>query len=82
MAILMPIYLMTAGSGLLYNPVALVLFYPALRLPITVLLLASFMRKLPRELEESAEMDGANVLQIIFSIFSRSVCRGSSPCWC
>jgi multiple sugar transport system permease protein len=69
LAILMPIYLMTAKAGLLYNPIALVILYPAFNLPLAMILLSSFMRKLPRELEESAVMDGGNVLQIIFNIF-------------
>jgi multiple sugar transport system permease protein len=69
LAILMPIYMMTAKAGLLYNPIALVIFYPALNLPLTLILLTGFMKKLPRELEESAVMDGGNVLQIIFYIF-------------
>jgi multiple sugar transport system permease protein len=69
LAILMPIYLMTAKAGLLYHPIALVILYPAFNLPLSMILLAGFMRKLPRELEESAVMDGGNVLQIIFFIF-------------
>lgn len=69
LAILMPVYLMTAKAGLLYNPIALILLYPAFNLALSIILLSSFMRKLPRELEESAVMDGGNVLQIIFYIF-------------
>jgi multiple sugar transport system permease protein len=69
LAILMPIYLMTARAGLLYHPIALIIIYPAFNLPLAMILLAGFMRRLPRELEESAVMDGANVLQIIFYIF-------------
>jgi multiple sugar transport system permease protein len=69
LAILMPIYLLTARAGLLYHPVALVILYPAFNLPLSMILLTSFMRRLPRELEESAVMDGGSVLQIIFYIF-------------
>ncbi len=69
LAILMPIYMMTAKAGLLYHPIALVILYPAFNLPLAMILLSSFMKKLPRELEESAVMDGGNVLQIIFHIF-------------
>ena len=69
LAILMPIYLMTARSGLLYNPLALIIIYPAFNLPLSMILLSSFMRKLPRELEESAMMDGGSVLQILVYIF-------------
>ena len=69
LAILMPVYLMVARVGLLYNPVALIILYPAFNLPLSMILLTGFMRKLPRELEESALMDGGNVLQIILYIF-------------
>jgi multiple sugar transport system permease protein len=69
LAILMPIYMMTAKAGLLYHPIALVILYPALNLPLTMILLAGFMRKIPHELEESAVIDGCNVLQIIFYLF-------------
>jgi multiple sugar transport system permease protein len=69
LAIIMPIYLMTAKAGMINNPSALIIFYPALRLPITILLLASFMRKIPKELEESASIDGASVTQIMSKIF-------------
>jgi multiple sugar transport system permease protein len=69
LAILMPIYMMTAKAGLLYHPIALVILYPAFNLPVSMILLSGFMRKLPRELEESAVMDGGNVLQIIIYIF-------------
>jgi multiple sugar transport system permease protein len=69
LAILMPIYMMTAKAGLLYHPIALVILYPAFSLPLTMILLTGFLKKLPRELEESAVMDGGNVIQIIFYIF-------------
>jgi multiple sugar transport system permease protein len=69
LAILMPVYLMVAKAQLLYNPIALILVYPAFNLPLSIILLSSFMRKLPRELEESAVMDGGNVLQIMVYIF-------------
>jgi multiple sugar transport system permease protein len=69
LAILMPIYTMTAKAGLLYHPIALVILYPAFNLPLTMILLSGFMRKLPRELEESAVIDGATVFQIIFHLF-------------
>ncbi len=69
LAILMPVYLIVAKARLLYNPIALIALYPAFNLPLSMILLTGFMRKLPRELEESAVMDGGNVLQIIVYIF-------------
>ena len=69
LAILMPVYLMVARANLLYNPIALIIIYPAFNLPLAMILLSSFMRKLPRELEESAVMDGGSVVQIMAYIF-------------
>src|SRR5262249_17555384 len=37
LAILMPVYLMTAKAGLLYNPLALVILYPAFSLPLSMI---------------------------------------------
>ena len=68
-ATLVPIFVIFAKIGLLNNPLALVIFYPATALPISIIILASFMRKLPHEFEECAELDGANQLQIIYHIF-------------
>ncbi len=38
LAILMPIYLMTAKVGLLYHPIALIILYPAFNLPLSIVL--------------------------------------------
>ncbi len=68
-ATLVPIFIIFAKIGLINNPLALILFYPATAMPISIIILASFMRQVPREFEESAELDGANQLQIIYHIF-------------
>lgn len=68
-ALLLPVFLLIASMGLLYNPFALVLTYTAHVLPRSIILLASVIRTIPRELEESAEMDGANRLQLIWHLF-------------
>ncbi len=47
LAILMPIYMMTAKAGLLYHPIALVILYPAFNLPLTMILLIRFHEKTP-----------------------------------
>jgi multiple sugar transport system permease protein len=64
-AMLVPVLLLMAQLGVLYSPLSLVLFYPAWRLPLAIVVLASYLRTVPRELEESAEIDGASRLQII-----------------
>jgi multiple sugar transport system permease protein len=69
LAILMPVFLTAIRMGLLYNPLMLMIFYPATLLSLTVLLLSSQLRSIPRELEESAVMDGANHLDLIWYVF-------------
>jgi multiple sugar transport system permease protein len=69
LAILMPVFLTAIRIGLLYNPLMLIIFYPASLLSLTVLLLASQLRGVPREMEESAVIDGANHLQLIWYVF-------------
>ncbi len=54
----------------LYNRIGgLMLSYLIITLPFTVWVLATFMRRLPREVEEAAIMDGAGPLTIIWRIF-------------
>lgn len=54
----------------LYNSLgALVFSYVMITLPFTVWVLTTFMRDLPKELEEAAIMDGASSLHIIFRVF-------------
>jgi trehalose/maltose transport system permease protein len=55
--------------GLYNTPWSLVLSYLIFTLPFTAWVLTSFMRELPRELEEAAIMDGARPLTIISRIF-------------
>jgi multiple sugar transport system permease protein len=65
MAVLVPTYLLAVFTGLLHSRLFLVLFYPATVLPLSVILLAQFMRTIPVEIEESATIDGASRLQIL-----------------
>ena len=64
-ALLVPIFLLAAKTGMLYNPVYIVIYYVAANLPLSVLMLASYMRAVPRELEEAAELDGADWFLIL-----------------
>lgn len=68
-ALILPVFLIAAGTGLLYNPLYLIIFYTAVRTPLTVILLASHMREIPIELEEAAVIDGATRLDLIRHIF-------------
>jgi multiple sugar transport system permease protein len=69
LAILMPVFLTAIRMGLLYNPLMLVIFYPATLLSLTVLLLSSQLRGVPKELEESAVIDGASHIDLMWYVF-------------
>lgn len=63
---LIPFYLTVRESGLINSYAALIVPYSINTFNMIVLL--SYFRSIPRELEESAIMDGANDFQILFSI--------------
>ncbi len=50
------------------NYLALIIPYAAINLPLTILVLRSFFEQLPKELEDSARMDGYNTLQMLVKI--------------
>jgi multiple sugar transport system permease protein len=68
-AIMVPIFFLFFHLHLLLNPLSVILTYAGLRLPFTVIYLASQMQEIPHEIEESAEIDGANWFQIMTSLF-------------
>jgi multiple sugar transport system permease protein len=63
-----PIYVMFQRLGMLDTHAALVLTYTAANLPIVVWLLYDFFDGIPRELEESAALDGASRFRIFFDV--------------
>jgi multiple sugar transport system permease protein len=67
-AVAIPMYVLFQQVGLLDSIVALVIVYVAANLPIVVWLMREYFASLPRELEESAAVDGASVFRIVRSI--------------
>jgi multiple sugar transport system permease protein len=67
-AVAIPLYVLFQEVGLLDNIAALVITYVATNLPIVVWLMRDYFAALPRELEESAAVDGASVYRIVRSI--------------
>ena len=63
-----PLYATFFQLGLINNPVSLVISYIAVNLPFAIYMLLGYLDTIPRELDEAARIDGANVLQIIFRI--------------
>lgn len=68
-AVLSGMFELIRGFGLYNNLLGLVISYMIFTLPFTVWVLTTFMRDLPKELEEAAIMDGANPWQIIVKVF-------------
>ncbi|MEH6873476.1 MAG: carbohydrate ABC transporter permease [Candidatus Competibacter sp.] len=68
-AVLSGMFELIRGLGLYNNLLSLVVSYLIFTLPFTVWVLTTFMRDLPKELEEAAIMDGATPGQIIVKVF-------------
>jgi raffinose/stachyose/melibiose transport system permease protein len=66
---LVPVYLMTRNLGLYDTLFALIGPYVATSLPVSIVILTEFMRQIPRELEEAAEIDGSGPFTIFRQIF-------------
>lgn len=66
---LIPVYLMARALGLYDTPFALVGPYVAFALPVSIFILTGFMRQVPRELEEAAQIDGAGPLTLYARVF-------------
>jgi multiple sugar transport system permease protein len=54
--------------GLGNNYLALIIPYTAINIPLTVLVMRSFFQQLPRDLEDSAKVDGYNTWQMLTQI--------------
>lgn len=65
---LIPIFLLTQKIGL-YNTIwGLIGPYVAFNLPICIFILTNFMKEIPVDLEESAEIDGCGKIRTFFNI--------------
>jgi multiple sugar transport system permease protein len=54
--------------GLGNNYIALIVPYTGINLPLTILVLRSFFQQLPKDLEDSAQVDGYNIVQMLLRI--------------
>jgi trehalose/maltose transport system permease protein len=68
-AVLSGMFELMQALGIYNRSLGLVLPYTIFTLPFTVWILTTFMRGLPKELEEAAIMDGCGPLRIIFEVF-------------
>ena len=65
---LIPIFKLTTAIGFYDSLKALIGPYVAFALPMSVFILTAFMKTIPKEVEESAEIDGCNRFQNFFKI--------------
>ena len=65
---LIPVFKMAKSTGLYDSIWALIGPYIAFAVPISVFILTSFMKEIPREIEESAEIDGCGKIKMFFSM--------------
>jgi trehalose/maltose transport system permease protein len=68
-AVLSGMFELIRAMGLYNNLFALTLSYMIFTLPFTVWVLTTFMRELPKELEEAAIVDGAKPFTIVTKVF-------------
>ena len=68
-AVLAGMFELIRFMGLYNQALGLILPYMIFTLPFTVWVLTTFMKQLPKELEEAAIMDGCSPLRIIWSVF-------------
>ena len=66
----LPMYLIFKAIWLIDTQLGLILIYALLNLPIVVWMLLSYMREIPREILESARVDGATIRQqLVYLLF-------------
>lgn len=63
-----PIYTIFARIGLLDSYIGIILAFTALNLPLAVFFYTSFMRAIPKELEEAAELDGCSPFRTFWHV--------------
>jgi raffinose/stachyose/melibiose transport system permease protein len=67
-AAILPIFVLLRSFNLLDNPLGVILPQAGFGLPVTIIILRSFFRAIPREVEEAATMDGCSTFRFFWSI--------------
>lgn len=76
-AVIIPVYLLIIRMRLYDSLLAIVLPSAAFALPITVMILVSFLRDVPRSLFEAMIVDGAGDWRMLFSLAAPLAARHS-----
>jgi len=82
---MVPYFMMITRVGLYDKLLSLILLYAAVNLPVSVSLITSFMKAIPRELEEAAIIDGCSFNQrftkIIFPLARSGLATAGTFCF-
>ncbi|WP_158865911.1 carbohydrate ABC transporter permease [Leifsonia sp. AG29] len=65
---IVPIFTLLDSFGLVDSYLGLILVYSTLSLPLAILILTTFFKQLPENIEEAARIDGAGEIRVFFSI--------------
>jgi raffinose/stachyose/melibiose transport system permease protein len=65
---ILPLFILLRGLGLLDNPLGVILPQAAFGLPVTIIILRSFFRTIPSEIEEAATLDGCGAFGFFWRI--------------
>jgi multiple sugar transport system permease protein len=80
LAIMVSLYLIFQWAGLLDTLLVLILAYMTFTIPYSVWIMASYLRTIPRELEDAALIDGCNWLQMMLRVFLPVASPGLVAC--
>ncbi|WP_207205391.1 carbohydrate ABC transporter permease [Microbacterium protaetiae] len=75
-ALLIPQFLVFNRLGLLNHYIGLILAYVALTLPFSIWVMRGFFLAIPKEVEEAAEVDGANTWTVMWRVLFPLVAPG------
>ena len=67
-ATLLPLFIVLKNLGLLNSYLSLILPYTAFALPMGIFIMVGFFRDVPKEMEESACLDGCGIYKMFYSI--------------
>ncbi|MBK8022826.1 MAG: carbohydrate ABC transporter permease [Chloroflexi bacterium] len=65
LAIILPLFVIYRQVGLYDTYVGMILVHQLITLPLTIWMMLGFFQEVPREIEESARVDGANLWQVL-----------------
>ena len=84
-AFMVPYFSLVTKLGLYNTRIALIMVYASVNIPVSIFLITSFMRSIPRELEEAAIIDGCSFVQrftrIVFPLSQSGLVTAGTFCF-